>query len=48
MAKPDMSSMAVTVRLLRTAQLRRLCIQLGRGRKNPTPARPKKNQAPSK
>ncbi len=30
MAKPDMSPKAVTVRLIRTSQLRRLCLQLGK------------------
>ena len=30
MAKPDMSPKAVTVRLIRTAQLRRLCLQLAK------------------
>jgi hypothetical protein len=30
MAKPDMSPKAVTVRLIRTAQLRMLCLQLGK------------------
>lgn len=28
MSRPDMSAAAVTVRLLRTAQLRRLCLAL--------------------
>lgn len=31
----DMSPQAVTVRLLRTAQLRRLCLELGRGSPHP-------------
>ena len=35
MAQPDMSPKAVTVRLMRTAQLRRLCLQL---RPNPNSA----------
>jgi len=48
MAKPDMSPKAVTVRLTRTAQLRRLCLELGRGRKKPAPARPNKARAPGK
>jgi hypothetical protein len=30
MAKPDMTPKAVTVRLIRTAQLRRLCLLLRR------------------
>lgn len=30
MAKPDMSPKAVTVRLIRTAQLRKLCLQLAK------------------
>ncbi len=30
MARTDMSKKAVTVRLIRTAQLRRLCLALGR------------------
>ena len=32
MAKADMSPKAVTVRLVRTAQLRKLCLQLGKSR----------------
>lgn len=31
MPRPDMSPAAVTARLVRTAQLRRLCLLLGRG-----------------
>lgn len=30
MTKPDMSPKAVTVRLIRTAQLRKLCLQLAK------------------
>ena len=30
MTKPDMSPKAVTVRLIRTSQLRKLCLQLGK------------------
>jgi len=38
MTRTDMSPRAVTVRLLRTAQLRRLCLELRRGRKSARPA----------
>ena len=43
MRRTDMSPRAVTVRLLRTAQLRRLCLELRRGRESvrPAPERPR-------
>jgi hypothetical protein len=34
MTRTDMSPRAVTVRLFRTAQLRRLCLELRRGRES--------------
>ena len=42
MTRTDMSPRAVTVRLLRTAQLRRLCLELRRRRElaRPAPERP--------
>ena len=40
MAKTDMSPRAVTVRLIRTAQLRRLCLELGQGRNQTEPFLP--------
>lgn len=39
MTRTDMSPRAVTVRLLRTAQLRRLCLELRRGVESARPAR---------
>lgn len=35
MKRPDMSAVAVTIRLLRTEQLRRLCLALGRAARSP-------------
>ena len=35
MKKPDMSPHAVTGRLLRTSQLRKLCLALARAKKEP-------------
>jgi hypothetical protein len=40
MARPEMSAAAVTARLVRTAQLRRLCLALGGGRRPRPPQEP--------
>jgi hypothetical protein len=44
MARTDMSRQAVTVRLIRTAQLRRLCLAL---RRSPREDRPSAGRAPA-
>jgi len=38
---PDMSPHAVTVRLIRVSQLRKLCLSLARAKPVPPPSQPK-------
>lgn len=47
MAKTDMSRKAVTVRIMRTGQLRRLCLQLRKRPKAREDAQPMGRRAPS-
>lgn len=39
---PDMSAHAVTVRLMRVSQLRKLCLSLARAKPAPPPSQPKR------